>query len=172
MTGLDPSDDTILSISCFITSAQLVLLDSQGWHATIHHSKETLDSMTPWCVKTHSDSGLVAACTASTTTPQQAADGLLAYVKHHVPEARTALLSGNSVHCDKEFLKQEPYRPVVEYLHYRILDVSSIKEAARRWAPEWQLEQVPFKKGLHTAREDILESIEEAKFYRTQFFRA
>ena len=81
------------------------------------------------------------------------------------------MLAGNSVHCDKEFLKKAPYDRVLEYLGYRILDVSSIKEAARRWAPVAILEQVPKKKGLHQAREDILESIDEARYYRDVFFK-
>ena len=170
MTGLDPDHDTIISISCFITDAQLELLDDQGWDSVIHHDKATLDGMDVWCVRTHGDSGLTAASIESTTTPQEAADSLLEYIKRLVPQSSTGLLAGSSVHCDKEFLRRGPYGKVIEYLHYRILDVSSIKEAARRWAPRETLMQVPTKKGLHRARDDILESIEEARFYRNQFF--
>lgn len=135
MTGLNVEDDTILSISCFITDAQLNLLDSKGWDATIHHDKSTLDRMNEWCINTHGKSGLTAACVSSTTTHQEASHGLLSYIKKYVSEPRRALLAGNSVHCDKEFLKKPPYDEVMGYLGYRILDVSSIKEAARRWAP-------------------------------------
>lgn len=79
------------------------------------------------------DSGLTAAVIESTVTPQQAADGLLAYVQKYIPQKGTALLAGNSVHADRAFLRKAPYNKVLDHLHYRILDVSSIKEAARRW---------------------------------------
>lgn len=171
MTGLDAERDTILSISCFVTDAQLNLLDVHGWDAIIQHKKRTLDEMNDWCIATHGKSGLTAAAIASTTTAQEAAEGLLEYIKRYVPEKGKALLAGNSVHCDKEFLKKPPYDIVLDHLHYRILDVSSIKEAARRWAPENILDMVPKKKGLHQAREDILESIEEARVYRDMIFR-
>lgn len=172
MTGLDVERDTIMSISCFVTSAQLELLDDQGWDAIIHHDKSTLDQMNEWCINTHGKSGLTAATIGSSTTPEEAASGLLGYIKQHIHEPRKGLLAGNSVHCDKEFLKKPPYNKILDHLHYRILDVSSIKEAAKRWAPAETLKQAPKKKGLHQAREDILESIEEAKFYRNVFFTA
>ena len=170
MTGLNPEKDSILSIACYITDAHLFLLDTHGWSATIHQSATTLDRMDEWCTTTHTRSGLKSACLSSTTTAQQAADGLLAYIQQYIPQTRSGLLAGNSVHCDKEFLRREPYRQILNYLTYRILDVSAIKEAARRWAPVEVLRQVPRKKGLHQAREDILESIEEARFYRKVFF--
>lgn len=171
MTGLNVANDSIMSISCFITDAQLNLLDPKGWDAIIHHEKPTLDKMDEWCTNTHGASGLTAAAIASKTTPEEAADGLLEYVQRYVPKPRTALLAGNSVHCDKAFLDKDPYDRLMQHLHYRILDVSSVKEAARRWAPVELLQQVPAKKGLHQAREDILESIEEARFYRECIFR-
>ena len=171
MTGLDAERDTIMSISCFITNAQLEIIDDRGWDAIIHHDRSTLDQMNEWCINTHGKSGLTAATIASNTTPEAAADGLLHYIKRYIHQPRKGLLAGNSVHCDKEFLKKSPYNQVLDYLGYRILDVSSIKEAARRWAPESLLDQVPKKQGLHQAREDILESIEEARFYRKVFFK-
>ena len=170
MTGLDPEKETIMSIACFITDAQLKLQDEQGWESIIHHEKSTLDRMDEWCTKTHGASGLTAACIASTTTSEQAAEGLLEYIKKYVREGRRGLLAGNSVHCDKAFLSKAPYNRITDYLSYRILDVSSLKEAARRWAPEEVLLAVPSKKLLHQAREDILESIEEAKYYREKCF--
>ena len=172
MTGLDVERDTIMSISCFITSAQLELLDDQGWDAIIHHDKSTLDQMNEWCINTHGKSGLTAATIASSTTPEVAADGLLSYIKQYIHEPKKGLLAGNSVHCDKEFLRKPPYNKILDHLRHRILDVSSIKEAAKRWAPAETLMQAPKKQGLHQAREDILESIEEAKFYRNVFFTA
>ncbi|KAL9135626.1 MAG: hypothetical protein Q9175_003188 [Cornicularia normoerica] len=170
MTGLDPEKETIMSMACFITDAQLKLQDEQGWESVIHHDKSTLDRMDPWCTKTHEASGLTAACIASTTTNEQAAEGLLEYVKKYVPGGRKGLLAGNSVHCDKAFLSKPPYNRITDYLSYRILDVSSLKEAARRWAPDEVLLGVPSKKLLHQAREDILESIEEARYYREKCF--
>ena len=171
MTGLDRQKDTIMSISCFVTDSQLNLLDEKGFDTIVHHDKSTLDSMDEWCTNTHGKSGLTNACVSSTTSADMAASALLQYIREYVPKPRTGLLAGNSVHCDKEFLNKRPYTKVIEYLHYRILDVSSIKEAARRWASEGTLEKVPRKKGLHQAREDILESIEEARYYRQVFFR-
>lgn len=170
MTGLDRNRDTIMSISCFVTDADLNLLDSEGFDTVIHHEKFTLDAMDEWCTRTHDKSGLTQACIESTVRPEAAATSLLQYIKRFVPESRKGLLAGNSVHCDKEFLNKAPYNAVLEHLHYRILDVSSIKEAARRWAPEQVLTAVPPKKGLHQAREDILESIAEARFYRDAVF--
>lgn len=81
------------------------------------------------------------------------------------------MLAGNTVHADKAFLVQEPYRKVIRHLHHRILDVSAIKEAARRWAPVEILKASPQKKGKHEAKADILESIEEARYYRRVFFQ-
>ena len=171
MTGLNPEKETIMSISCFITNAQLELMDKEGWDSTIHHDKDTLDRMDEWCTKTHGNSGLTAACIESNITHEQAADGLLAYVKRFVTEPRKGLLAGNSVHCDKAFLSKAPYNRITDYLSYRILDVSSIKEAVKRWSPEEVLLRVPSKKLLHQARDDILESIEEARYYRDACFR-
>ena len=170
MTGLDRLNDEILSICCFVTDSDLNLLDQDGFEAIIHHDKSKLDTMNAWCVETHGKSGLTAACVSSNTTPQHAAEDLLQYVQRFSPVPGVGLLAGNSVHCDREFLAKPPFDRVLKHLHYRILDVSSIKEAARRWAPLEILKNVPAKKGLHQAREDILESIEEARYYRENFF--
>jgi len=170
MTGLDTENDTIMSLATFITDADMNLLDEDGYEAVIHHSKEQLDRMGEWCTSHHGQSGLMQACLDSSTTAEQAADGLLEYIRKYVPERRTGLLAGNSVHADKSFLVKQPYKVVIDHLHYRLLDVSSIKEAARRWAPKDVLKKIPRKQMLHEARADILESIEEAKFYRETFF--
>ena len=170
MTGLDTDNDTIMSLATFVTDADLNVLDETGYEAIIHHSKEQLDRMGEWCTRHHGQSGLTQACIDSTTTAEEAAAGLLDYIKKYVPERRTGLLSGSSVHADKSFLVKPPYKIITDYLHYRILDVSSIKEAARRWAPKETLKKIPRKQGLHEARADILESIEEARYYREAFF--
>ncbi|KAL1998453.1 hypothetical protein VTN02DRAFT_6154 [Thermoascus thermophilus] len=170
MTGLDPETDQILQICCFITDAQLRLLEPNGFEAVIHHPRSTLDAMSPWCVDTHGRTGLTAAVLASTTTPAAAAADLLAYIQRHVPAPRTALLAGNSVHADRAFLSRGPYAQVLEYLHYRILDVSAIKEAVRRWGSEELLRDAPPKREVHLARDDILESIAEMRYYREKLF--
>lgn len=171
MTGLDLEKDTILEIACFVTDHDLNLLDPNGYEVIIHHDKEVLDQMNEWCVKHHGESGLTAKAIASSVTAEQAADDLLRYIQAHVPQKGIARLAGNSVHADKDFLRKQPYTKVLDHLHYRILDVSSHKEAARSWASEEVLKAVPAKKKLHTAQADILESIEEAKYYRDTFFR-
>ncbi|CZT16040.1 probable REX2-putative 3`-5` exonuclease [Ramularia collo-cygni] len=171
MTGLDVENDSIMSLACFVTDYELNVLDETGYEAVIHHSQEQLDKMGEWCTSHHGDSGLTAACLASTTTADQAATELLAYIQQFAPERKRALLAGNTVHADKSFLVKEPWRKVVRHLHHRILDVSAIKEAAKRWAPEPIIKQSPQKAGLHEAKADILESIEEARFYRRVFFQ-
>lgn len=171
MTGLDYDNDSILSLACFVTDYDLNLLDEDGFEAVIHHSKERLDQMDDWCTSHHAASGLTAAAIASVTTADDAAAGLLEYVKTYAPDRRRALLAGNTVHADAAFLRKPPYNQVIRHLHHRILDVSAIKEAARRWVPEEILKKSPQKKGAHEARLDILESIAEARYYRDVIFR-
>lgn len=170
MTGLDPDSEEILEIHCIVTTGDLQVLDADGWGVVVHHPESRLDRMGEWCTRTHAQTGLTAAVLASTTTAEEAAAGLLAYVQRLVPEPRKALLAGNSVHADKAFLAKGPYARVLEHLHYRILDVSSVKEAARRWCPPSVAAGVPAKTGTHRGREDILESIEEARYYREVIF--
>lgn len=172
MTGLDTSTDTIMSLACFVTDHELNLLDETGYEAVIGHGQSQMDAMGDWCRQHHGDSGLTQACLDSTTTAEDAALELLRYVQRFVPERRRALLAGNTVHADKAFLSLEPWSKVVRHLHHRILDVSAIKEAARRWAPEEVLKKSPQKAGRHEAKADILESIAEAKYYRDVFFAA
>ncbi|KAI9864351.1 MAG: hypothetical protein M1813_003271 [Trichoglossum hirsutum] len=171
MTGLNASKDSIIQIFCFITDYNLNPYDDEGWGAIIHHPKPVLDAMDEWCTHTHASTGLTAAVLASTITHEEAATGLLRYIRAHVPETGKAILAGNSVHVDKVFLSKPPYDKVLAYLHYRIFDVSTIKEAVRRWGSDKILQQLPKKKGLHEARQDILESIEEAKYYRKVLFQ-
>ncbi|KAI7325268.1 ribonuclease H-like protein [Hortaea werneckii] len=170
MTGLDLSKDTIMSLACFITDAQLNLLDENGYECILQHTQEQLDAMGEWCQNHHGASGLTQACLNSTTTAETAATELLEYIQKFIPDRKQGLLAGNTVHADKAFLVQEPWRKVIRHLHHRILDVSAIKEAARRWAPEDALKKSPQKKGKHEAKADILESIEEARYYRRVFF--
>ncbi|KAJ5648440.1 RNA exonuclease Rex2 [Penicillium lividum] len=170
MTGLDVENDQILQICCFITDSKLQLLEPNGFETVIHHPDSTLNTMNPWCIDTHGRTGLTAAVRASSTSPEAAAESLLAYIQRYVPTPRTALLAGNSVHADKAFLVRGPYAPVMEHLHYRILDVSTIKEAARRWGSDELLASVPPKREVHLARDDILESIAEMRYYQEKLF--
>ncbi|CAG8955417.1 hypothetical protein HYFRA_00010281 [Hymenoscyphus fraxineus] len=171
MTGLDVENDVIIEIFCIITNGNLDVLDEEGWGAVIHQPKERMDQMDEWCTKTHGDSGLTAAVLSSTTTPEQASASLLGYIKKYIKSPRTALLAGNSVHADKAFLRRGAYKQVHDYLSYRILDVSTIKEAALRWCDAEVVEGKPAKKLLHKAKDDILESIEEARYYKEVIFQ-
>lgn len=170
MTGLDLSKDTIMSLACFITDFELNLLDEQGYEAVIHHTQEQMDAMGEWCREHHGASGLTQACLRSSMTAEQAAGELLGYIRNYVPDKRVGLLAGNTVHADKAFMVQEHWTKVMKHLHHRILDVSAIKEAARRWASDDVLKRSPQKAGKHEAKADILESIEEARYYRKVFF--
>ncbi|KYK56884.1 hypothetical protein DCS_03890 [Drechmeria coniospora] len=172
MTGLNPDSDEILEIYCIITTGNLEILDDEGFHAVVHWPKDRLDKMDEWCTTTHAKSGLTAAVLASTTTPTEAAENLLRYITRFVPERCKALLAGNSVHADRAFLRREPFDKVTDHLHYRLLDVTSIKEAARRWSPRDVVKKAPSKKGRHVAKDDILESIAEARYYREVIFKA
>ncbi|KAJ9621268.1 Phosphatidylinositol 3,4,5-trisphosphate-dependent Rac exchanger 2 protein [Taxawa tesnikishii (nom. ined.)] len=141
-----------MSLACFVTDYQLNVLDDAGYEAVIHHSQEQMDAM------------------GECKSAEQVATELLEYVQKYAPEPKKALLAGNTVHADKAFLVKEPYRKVVRHLHHRILDVSAIKEAAKRWAPIDVLKASPQKAGKHEAKADILESIEEARYYKKVFF--
>jgi len=171
MTGLDLDNDVIIEIFCIITNGNLEVLDKAGWGTVVHQSKERMDQMDEWCTQTHGENGLTAAVIASDVTPEKAADDLLEYIKKYVPEPRIALLAGNTVHADKAFLRKQPYTKVHDHFSHRILDVSSLKEAAKRWSSFEILEKVPKKKLLHQAKQDILESIEEAKYYKEAIFQ-
>lgn len=171
MTGLDVENDTILSIACYVTGPDLDLLDDEGFEVIIHHDEQALGRMGEWCTNQHAHSGLTAAALASEISAEKAAEDLLEYIQRFVKEPKKALLAGNTVHADRAFLRKPPYKPVVRYLHHRILDVSAIKEAARRWSPLEVIKNSPRKKGLHDARADILESLEEARYYKTAIFQ-
>jgi oligoribonuclease len=104
-------------------------------------------------------------------TPEQASTELLEYIKKYVPEPKRALLAGNTVHADKAFLRKQPYTKVHDHFSHRILDVSSLKEAAKRWSSVDIVAGVPKKQLLHKAKEDILESIAEARYYKEVIFQ-
>jgi oligoribonuclease len=171
MTGLNLETDHIIQIACFVTDYDLNLLDSEGFETVVHQPKEVMDAMDDWCTKTHAKTGLTPRVLASSVSPDDAATALYDYVTKLVPKSGKAILAGNSVHYDKEFLRKEPYGKLLKHLHHRILDVSSIKEAARRWSPRETWNSLPQKLALHEAKQDILESIAEAKYYQDIFFK-
>ncbi|XP_017031603.1 probable oligoribonuclease [Drosophila kikkawai] len=167
MTGLDIEKDKILEVSCIITDQDLNV-KSEGPCFAINHPQEVYESMTEWCIKHHNESGLVSRCKSSSVKPDQAAELLLSYLKENIPQ-RKCPLAGNSVYMDRLFLRR--FMPTVdEYLHYRIVDVSTIKELARRWHPE-VVSNAPKKTFAHRSLEDIYESISELKYYKQNLFR-
>lgn len=171
MTGLDLEKDIIIEVFCIITDRDLNIVDEEGFGTVVHQSKERMDQMDEWCTNTHGETGLTSAVIASTTTAEQAAEDLLAYIKKYIPEPGRGLLAGNSVHADKAFLRLQPWKKVHDYLSYRILDVSTIKMAAKFWSTQEIVEGVPKKKLLHKAKDDILESIAEARYYKEAIFQ-
>lgn len=107
----------------------------------------------------------------SDVTAEMAATQCLEYIKKYAPDRRKALLAGNTVHMDKVFLTKAPWKPIVDHLHHRVLDVSAIKEAMKRWSPDDVVRGSPAKQGLHDAKADILESIAEARYYQGTIFK-
>nr|XP_044251609.1 probable oligoribonuclease [Drosophila takahashii] len=167
MTGLDIEKDKILEVSCIITDKDLNV-KSEGPCFAINHPQEVYDTMNEWCMKHHYESGLVDRCQRSDIKPDQASDLLLTYLKENIPR-RVCPLAGNSVYMDRLFIRR--FMPSVdEYLHYRIVDVSTIKELARRWRPELA-KAAPKKSFAHRSLDDILESISELKYYKANFFK-
>lgn len=166
MTGLDPETDTIMEIASIVTDAQLNTI-AEGPVLAIRHAKERLESMDPWCVKHHGDSGLSKRCLDSKITIEEAEETTLRFVREHCPE-RQVPLCGNSIHQDRRFIVR--YMPRLnDFLHYRMVDVSSIKELVERWYPG---EYRKFEKvGNHEALEDVRESIAELAEYRKTFFK-
>ncbi|KAK7207723.1 ribonuclease H-like domain-containing protein [Myxozyma melibiosi] len=165
MTGLNVYKDRIIEISCFVTDDDLNVFEPVGFEEVISCPKEILDGMDEWCVTHHGQSGLTAKVLASTNTTRDVELKLLDYLKNTcaVREPKTGILAGNSVHADKEFLRRE-MPELIDYLHYRIIDVSTIKELAARRNPTLKA-NAPKKKYSHTARDDILESIAELRYY-------
>jgi oligoribonuclease len=167
MTGLDPTRHTIVEIACLITDDDLAIV-AEGPDMIVHATPEELSQMDDFVTDMHTRSGLLAAITASTLTLEEAGTMTLDFLGLHIPEPATVPLAGNSIGTDRRFLAV--YLPEVEnFLHYRSVDVSTIKELCRRWHPEI-LKGVPTKKGGHRALQDIRESVAELAYYRTALF--
>lgn len=166
MTGLNVCKDVILEIASVITDSQLNIIE-QGPHFIIHQPDEILDAMNKEVTGMHKKSGLIEQVRKSTITIEKAEQETLAFYKKHC-DPNTALLSGNSVWQDKNFLKK--YMPsLVDFCYYRILDVTSIKEVVQRWYPDDKHNEYK-KKETHRALDDILESICELQHFRKYFF--
>ena len=166
MTGLDPDNDRIIEVAVVVTDAELNVL-AEGPVFAIHQSDATLDKMDNWNKGTHGRSGLIDRVRASTVSEEQAEAELIAFLKKYVP-ANKSPMCGNSICQDRRFMARG--MPKLEaFFHYRNLDVSTLKELCRRWKPELAS---GFKKHQkHTALADIVESIEELKYYREHFIK-
>ena len=166
MTGLDPDNDRIIEVAVVVSDADLNII-AEGPVFAIHQSDETLDKMDNWNKGTHGRSGLIDRVKASTVTEAQAELELIAFLKQYVP-ANKSPMCGNSICQDRRFMARG--MPKLEaFFHYRNLDVSTLKELCRRWKPELAS---GFKKHQkHTALADIVESIEELRYYREHFIK-
>jgi oligoribonuclease len=167
MTGLDLRRDALIEIAVLVTDSELRVLD-EGVDIVITAPDELLDGMQPVVREMHANSGLTEAVRASTTTVAEAEQQVLDYLRKHVPEARTVPLCGNSIATDRAFLARD--MPELDaFLHYRMVDVSSIKELCRRWYPRVYFSQ-PQKGLAHRALADVKESIRELRYYRSTVF--
>lgn len=166
MTGLNPDSDRIIEIAMIITDKDLNILAQSPVYA-IHQSDEVLNAMDEWCTTTHARTGLTKRVRQSNFNEAQVEQLLLDFMKEWLPEKATPMC-GNTIHQDRRFMVK--YMPRLEaFFHYRNLDVSTLKELARRWYPAVYKGVV--KKGSHQVLDDILESIEELRYYRKTFLK-
>jgi oligoribonuclease len=167
MTGLDPLKNTIVEIATIITDDNLELV-AEGPDLVVHTTQEQLDSMDQIVRDMHTRSGLLEAIQASTLTLEDAGAQTLEFIKFHVPEPGTVPLCGSSIATDRRFLAAQ--LPSIEnWLHYRSVDVSALKELCRRWYPK-VFKAAPPKRTTHRALDDIRESIGELEYYRKTIF--
>ena len=167
MTGLNPHKDVIVEIATLVTDDDLTIL-AEGPDLVVHQPPEALALMEDFVRDMHTRSGLLPAIEASTTTLEEAGRATLEFIKQYATIERTVPLCGNSIGTDRRFLDE--YLPEIEnWLHYRSVDVSTIKELVRRWYPQVRAAR-PQKAGSHRALDDIRESIEELRFYREHIF--
>ena len=166
MTGLDPDNDLIIEIATVVTDKDLNIL-AQGPVLAVHQSDAVLAAMDEWNQKHHGQSGLIDRVKASTIDEAEAERLTIEFLKQWVPE-NTSPICGNSIGQDRRFLYR--YMPKLEaYFHYRNIDVSTLKELAARWAPE--VKNGFNKESTHQALDDIIESIEELRYYREHFIK-
>ena len=167
MTGLDLTRDQLIEVAVLVTDSELNVLDP-GLDLVISADDAALEGMVEVVTQMHAKSGLTDAVRASTLTVAEAEQQLLAYVRRFVPERRTAPLCGNSIGTDRGFLARD-MPELDDHLHYRMIDVSSVKELARRWFPRVYFAQ-PQKGLAHRALADIIESVRELAYYRRTLF--
>jgi oligoribonuclease len=156
MTGLDPARHTIVEIACLITDDDLTVVE-EGPDLVVHATAEQVAGMDEYVLAMHTRSGLA-----------EAGADTLTFLKKHIPEASTVPLAGNSIGTDRRFLAAQ-LPEIEDYLHYRSVDVSTVKELCRRWLPD-VYKAAPVKKGGHRALQDIRESVAELAYYRAAIF--
>lgn len=166
MTGLDESKDQIIEVACLVTDKDLNVI-AEGPELVINAPDSLLNSMDEWCTRTHTESGLVARVRASKISVEEADTLVYEFIRQHTVPKMT-VMAGNSIHADKRFIDKS-FKKVAAHLHYRLVDVSTIKELVKRWYPD-QFSRQKNKEWKHRALADIKESIEELKFYREQVF--
>ncbi|QDU66374.1 oligoribonuclease [Engelhardtia mirabilis] len=166
MSGLDPEVERILEAAVLVTDGELEII-AEGPELVVHQDDALLAAMDAWNTEHHGASGLTERVRQSTVSEQAAEDQLLAFIAEHC-DPNTAPLAGNSVWQDRRFLTKYMGR-LESYLHYRLIDVSTIKELARRWHPD-VFAAAPAKREAHRALDDIRESLEELRYYRRALF--
>ncbi len=168
MTGLDVTRHVIVEVATLITDDSLEVV-AEGPDLVVQASPVELEAMDDFVREMHTGSGLLEAIGSSQVTLEEAGEATLAFIRSHVPKARTVPLAGNSIGTDRRFLAA--FLPEIEeYLHYRSVDVSTIKELASRWYPQ-VMAGAPVKAGGHRAMDDIRESLAELAYYRSTVFR-
>ncbi len=166
MTGLDPKTELIIEVAILVTDSSLNVL-AEGPCVAVHQSDAVLADMDEWCTRTHTASGLVDRVRSSTLSIEEVDTQVAEFIARWVPKGASPLC-GNSISHDRRFVRR--YMPALEaHLHYRNIDVSTIKELMKRWAPG--LGGAPKKQGLHLALDDIRESVAELGWYRENVFR-
>lgn len=167
MTGLDPERERIIEVATILTDGNLTEL-AAGPELVLHQSDEVLAAMDDWNKKHHGESGLIERVKQSPLLDADAEAQLIAFIDAHVGAKDRPILSGSSIHQDRRFIHR--YMPKLDRrLHYRMVDVSTVKELARRWYPQ-ALAQMPPKRESHRALDDIRESIDELRYYRRTIF--
>lgn len=167
MTGLDIRKHTLVEIACIVTDGNLEIV-AEGPDLVISQPQNVLKRMSSWCVSTFSKNGLLEKIQSSNISMEDAENQVLSFVEQHTNKGECPL-AGNSVNFDRRFIEQ--YMPkLAKHFHYRTVDVSSVKEIARRWYPE-AFARLPEKKSAHRALDDIRESIDELKWYRRNIFK-
>src|SRR3954454_2050960 len=168
MTGLDPARHAIVEIATLVTDDELEVV-AEGPDLVVTQPQQALEAMEDVVRTMHTTSGLLEAIRVSTVTLEEAGRQTLAFIKEHIPEQRTVPLCGNSIGTDRRFLALQ-LPEIEDYLHYRSVDVSTVKELARRWYPK-EVAHAPKKAGGHRAMDDIRESVAELRYYRESVFK-